>query len=99
MSRGSSNLIAFIAGMAAGAALGILFAPDEGKNTRDKLSYQLSTYREKLVANIKQLRNGTTDTMTSAKAEGQKVVSEAQNKAEELMGEIDSLLHQIRSQS
>ena len=48
MSKGSSNLFAFVLGAAAGAIVGILYAPDKGTNTRDKLSYQLDKYKKQL---------------------------------------------------
>lgn len=40
MSNSSKTFIAFLAGAAAGAAIGLLMAPDNGQVTRDKLSRQ-----------------------------------------------------------
>lgn len=51
MSNTSKILIAFAAGAAAGAVLGILFAPDKGSETRRKMNEQgkkmADTFKEK----------------------------------------------------
>lgn len=41
MSKRGGTLFAFLAGAAIGALLGVLYAPDKGSNTREKLSYRL----------------------------------------------------------
>ncbi|PTS93054.1 hypothetical protein DBR11_25950, partial [Pedobacter sp. HMWF019] len=41
MNDNSKVLIGLLAGLAAGAALGLLFAPEKGTDTRDRLSQSL----------------------------------------------------------
>ena len=97
MSKGSSNLLAFAIGAATGAILGILYAPDKGSNTRDKLSYQLDKYKKQLEELLEDLINGKMEISSEAKEEGEKVVSDARIKAEKLLTDVDDLIDQIKS--
>lgn len=49
MNNNSKTIAALIAGLAAGAALGILFAPGKGEETQDRLSQALANLKDKIV--------------------------------------------------
>ncbi len=97
MSKKSGALMAFLSGAALGAVLGILYAPDKGSNTREKLTYKLDKYKGVLEQFLDDLVKGKETPLTSeAKSQGAKVVNEAKNKAERLLEDVDDLLTQIR---
>jgi gas vesicle protein len=97
MSKNSDSLIAFLAGAVTGVILGVLYAPDKGKNTRDKLSFQLEKYREQLKEVLNDFLHEKEPTETAAKTEGQKIVNEAKDKAEKLLEDVEMLINQIRN--
>ncbi|GMQ27910.1 YtxH domain-containing protein [Algoriphagus confluentis] len=95
MSKNSNTLLAFLVGAGVGTALGILFAPDTGANTRDKLTFKLSKYQKELEELIKELVEGKELHLNEAKTEGKRVINEAKNKAENLLSDVNKLIEQI----
>ena len=73
MNDNSKTVVALLAGLAAGAALGILFAPDKGDETRDKLSQSL----KELSDTVKDKAAQELDSLNSFK---EKVVSSIKTK-------------------
>jgi gas vesicle protein len=61
MNDNSKVFVALLVGLAAGAALGVLFAPDKGNETRDKLAESLKnlgdSIKETASAEIENLIN------------------------------------------
>lgn len=67
MSENSINpLLALLVGVAIGAGLGILFAPDSGKKTREKLKAGVDEYRDELQTHLQELKSGIRSSMRDA---------------------------------
>ncbi|MFC5284173.1 YtxH domain-containing protein [Pedobacter alpinus] len=73
MKDNSKTVVALLAGLAAGAALGLLFAPEKGSETRDKLSDSLKNLGD----SIKEKAAEEIDNLTEFK---DKVVSNIKSK-------------------
>jgi gas vesicle protein len=103
MSRSTGTFLAVLVGVftgaTVGATLGILYAPDKGKNTRDRLTYQLDKYRDRLKELIDELVEGKDEPANTAKHEGQRVINDAREKAERLLGDVEQLMGQIRKRT
>ena len=99
MSRTGRDLTFLLTGIAAGSLVGLLYAPDKGKITRDRLSFRLSKYREQINQLLDDLSNSTDLPENSSKNEGQRVVNDAREKAERLLEDVDKLMAQIKQQN
>jgi gas vesicle protein len=97
MSKSSRSFWAFVVGAAAGAVIGILYAPDKGENTRSKLYFQLNKYRDQLKQLINDIVEGKEVIETTAKSEGKKVVQDAKIKAEKLLEDVEKMMTQIKA--
>lgn len=99
MSRIGRDLTFLLTGIAAGSLIGLLYAPDKGKITRDRLSFRLSKYREQINQLLEDLGNSVELPENSSKNEGQRVVNDAREKAERLLEDVDRLMAQIKQQN
>lgn len=97
MNKGVSALIGFLSGITAGIAIGVLYAPDKGANTRDRLSFQLAKYRDQLKEYIEAMVDSKEMPNTYARSEGEKVVNDARERAEKLLGDVEDLIGQIKT--
>lgn len=92
----SGGFLTFIVGLLAGGILGILFAPDKGIHTRDKLTFQLDKLKKQLERFIEDIVNEKDILSNNAKSEGDKVVKDAKDKAEQLLDDVNGLISQIK---
>ncbi|GAB3972942.1 hypothetical protein GCM10028806_25890 [Spirosoma terrae] len=99
MNKVARDLTFLLTGIATGAVIGLLYAPDKGKVTRDRLTFRLSKYREQIESMINDLVNSTELPENLSKNEGQRVVNDAREKAERLLEDVDRLMAQIKQQN
>lgn len=87
-------LTGLIFGALAGSVVALLYAPDKGSNTRDRISYHLNNYLDEL-ARLNERLKEENRFISEAKKEGDLVVEEAQKRAEDLISEAEKLLENI----
>lgn len=84
-------------GAAAGFAMGILFAPEEGKKLRRKLAYQMDNLGGVVADLIDQAVSEDEDS-GEARKDGDALVADAREKADVISNDIDALLDEMRQQ-
>lgn len=79
-------LLGVLAGVAVGATLGILFAPDKGSSTRKKIVAKGDAYADELGEKINTLVDSVKDKFETAKGEATRMAGKAKARAEEVVG-------------
>ncbi len=86
-------LLGAMAGVALGATLGILFAPNKGSDTRKKISKKSTEYVGGLENQFREFMKSVSDRFEQMTAEAQKVSNNGRTKAEELLKDAAKAVH------
>ncbi|HEX8515530.1 MAG TPA: YtxH domain-containing protein [Bacteroidia bacterium] len=86
-------LLGVLAGAAAGALLGVLFAPDKGSETRKKIARKGSDSADDLKEKFDDLLATLTQQFEAAKLEAEVLYEKGKDKAAELKKDIKTTLN------
>jgi len=103
MSTKNNNLIALLAGAAVGIGLGILFAPDKGSKTREKIKDNLDDLKEEVKTKFNSFEEETKEKFTKSKDELKETIDELLSKSsyktEEAISFLEEKLDELKKQN
>lgn len=85
-----------LAGGAVGFALGMAFAPKRGPDTRRRLAYQMERFAVQAGAFFRRFADSSIE--SDARRTRDAMVADAQERADTIRDDIDSLLKELREQ-
>ena len=92
MSARNNNLIALLAGAVVGVGLGILFAPDKGSKTREKIKEGLDDLKEKGKDKLSKSKEELKETVDE-------LLSKSSHKAEDAITYLEEKLAELKKQN
>lgn len=102
-SNTGQTLLALLTGAAIGAGLGILYAPDKGSNTRDKLSKEAKKAQKQLNKQIKETSSNLSEKAQRARFSFEEKLNEtlssASYKADDILLAMEDKLEALRKQN
>jgi gas vesicle protein len=102
-SKTSSSVIALLAGAAIGAGLGILFAPDKGSKTREKIKEGLDDFKNQARDKWETLEEDTKEKFSRTKDDLKETVenllSDTSYKAEEAISFLEEKLAELKREN
>ena len=101
--KNRNGVLALLAGAAIGVGLGILFAPDKGSKTREKIKDGFDDLKEEAKAKWNSLEDETKDQFSKSKDELKDTVDEllsnSSYKAEEAITFLEEKLAELKKQN
>ena len=102
-SRNSNSVIALLAGAAVGLGLGILFAPDKGSKTREKMKDGYDDLKDEVKTKFKSIENGTKEKFSDSREELKETIenflSDTSHKADEAITFLEEKLAELKKQN
>jgi gas vesicle protein len=103
MSTKNNNLIALLAAAAIGVGLGILFAPDKGSKTREKIKENLDDLKEEVKTKFNSLEEEAKEKLAKSKDElketVEELISKSSYKTEEAISFLEEKLAELKKQN
>lgn len=103
LSSNNNSILALLAGTAIGLGLGILFAPDKGTKTREKIKDGLDDLKDTAKSKWNSLETETKDKLSKTKADLKDTVndllSDTSFKAEETITFLEEKLAELKKQN
>jgi gas vesicle protein len=78
--KNNKALLGFLGGVAAGALLGILYAPDKGSKTRKKIKQKGADYSEETKNKAFDLLDSVSKQYETLKADGKNLITQGKSK-------------------
>ncbi len=102
-SNTGQTIVALLTGAAIGAGVGILFAPDKGSATRDKIGKEASKAQKKLNKQVRKTSNVIGEQAQYARLNFEEkltnTLSAASHKADDILLALEEKLEQLRAQN
>ena len=101
--KNGNGILALLAGAAIGVGLGILFAPDKGSKTREKIKDGFDDLKEEVKSKLNTVEDETKEKFSSTKEDLKETVenllSNSSYKAEEAITFLEEKLAELKKQN
>lgn len=103
MSNNGNTVLGILAGTAVGAVLGILFAPDKGSETRQRIANEAALKRDQMAEKATELRDSLGNTISSQKDSldhhVDSILSNASYKTEDVITTLEARLKDLKAKN